>query len=205
VAARAPGKPTFFNPPAPMSYYLLIRGPLGSGKTTVSQRLASILGAEYISLDRILADRRLWEAGRLREFLQADKIAAGRAVKWLAEGTPVIFDGNFYWKTQIKDLIGRLDYPHTVFTLEAPLSVCVARDSRRVPPHGSQATREVFAKSTRFEYGIGIDARPSVYRVVTKILARLPTNPRPVRSRRPRSPETRRSEGSARERPPPNP
>ncbi len=119
-----------------MSYYVVIRGPLGVGKSTVANRLAKEIGADRILIDRIL-------------------------------------DGNFYWKSQIEDLIGQLDYRHYVFTLKAPLSVCVDRDSRRATPHGSQAAREVYAKSTKFDYGIGLDATRPIETVVREIVSHL--------------------------------
>jgi predicted kinase len=161
-----------------MSYYALIRGPLGSGKTTVSRRVAEATGSTYISIDQILeeADLEEWEGGFIsqRSFLRANEIAARRARDPLKGGTPVIFDGNFYWKSQIADLVDRLNFPHWVFTLSAPLEVCVERDSRREPPHGRTATEEVFDKSTEFDAGVVIDATPSVDRVSAAILAHLP-------------------------------
>jgi predicted kinase len=158
----------------PVSYYLIVRGPLGSGKSTVSERLARSLRAQYVSIDRILEESNLeqWESGFISEssFLRANEIAARTARPQLDQGRPVIFDGNFYWRSQIADLVGRLDFPHHIFTLRASLEVCVDRDARRSPPHGRRATEEVYAKSTEFEAGIGIDATPPVDDVVKEIL-----------------------------------
>ncbi|HXQ79433.1 MAG TPA: ATP-binding protein [Thermoplasmata archaeon] len=152
-----------------MSYYLLVRGPLGVGKTTVSHRLVRELHAEYVSIDRILDERGFWDSGRLSEFVKANRVAAERARPTLVSGTPVIFDGNFYWKTQIRDLVRRLDFPHAIFTLTAPLSDCTARDARKGSPHGSKGAREVYAKSTAFNSGTSIDATGSVDSVVRSI------------------------------------
>jgi predicted kinase len=156
-----------------MSYYVLVRGPLGSGKSTISKRLAQELGAEYISIDRILDDRGLWDSGRLSEFLRANEFAVEQARGFLDKGTPVIFDGNFYWKSQISDLTRRLRFPHHIFTLEVPLEVCVERDSHRDPPHGREATEQVFAKTTRFIAGTGIDGTRPVEQVVSAIVTRV--------------------------------
>lgn len=156
-----------------MSYFVLVRGPLGVGKSTVSRRLAKEIGAAYISVDRILDEQDLWYSGRVSEFLKVNKFAAERAERWLRKNTPVVLDGNFYWKSQIVDLVGRLDYPHFIFTLEAPLSVCISRDAGRRMSHGSQAAREVYAKSTRFAWGIRIDATEPLERVVGQIQSTL--------------------------------
>jgi predicted kinase len=153
------------------SYYVIIRGPLGVGKSTVARRVATRVRGEYISIDRILEEQELWQSGRLSEFLRANEFAAARASKVLAKGTPVIFDGNFYWRTQIQDLIGRLRYAHHVFTLRAPLRICIDRDGRRDHPYGDQAAREVYAKSTRFDYGVRLDARGSAESVVRAIVS----------------------------------
>jgi len=36
-----------------MSYYVIIRGPLGVGKTTISRSLAKSIGAMVVSIDQI--------------------------------------------------------------------------------------------------------------------------------------------------------
>lgn len=146
-----------------MTYYLIIRGPLGIGKTTIAALLAEKLSAKHISIDRIVDDPRLItperEQGYISQnsFLQANRIIIPRAIKHLDKGIPVVFDGNFYWKSQIDDLISRLDYPHHVFTLKAPLSVCIKRDGNREKTHGKDAAEAVYKKSTSFSYGNVID------------------------------------------------
>ncbi len=93
----------------------------------------------------------------------------------LAPGTPVVFDGSFYWKSQLRDLEARLPFPHETFTLKVPLSVCVVRDRRRSPtPSGPVQAGIVFRKVDRFEWGISIDGLPSVALQVRSIRERLP-------------------------------
>ena len=160
------------------SYFAVIRGPLGIGKTTVAERLAARVGGEYLSIDRILDEPGMeeWEDGyvSLRSFLRVNEIAAGPARVSLAAGTPVILDGNFYYVAQIRDLIDRLPYLNFVFTLQAPLEVCLDRDRHRARPLGEEGVRDVYAKSTSFEWGIGVDATHPLDRVVDQIRARLP-------------------------------
>ena len=180
-----------------LAFYVLLRGPLGIGKSTVAERLAQEIGGEYISIDRILDERGLerWYRGYYSQssFIRANAFGAERARKSLGQGTPVVFDGNFYYRSQIDDLVGRLGYPHLVFTLKAPLSVCIERDSRRSPSFGSEATRAVFVKSTEFEYGIDVDATRPVRSIIHQICSRLPHRPDPGKggrnSRSPKSPE----------------
>jgi predicted kinase len=160
-----------------MVFYIVVRGPLGVGKTTVAQTLGQAIRAKHISIDSILyeCDLEEWEGGYLSEksFLEANEFAVKRAREILDMGTPVIFDGNFYWKSQIDDLISRLDYPHYVFTLRAPLGVCIERDSQRHNPYGTESARDVYAKSTEFEYGIGLDATRPLESIIDEIVSSL--------------------------------
>lgn len=161
-----------------MSYYVIIRGPLGCGKSTIAEALSKMLKGKYFAIDRILDENNIgeWEDGyvSIKSFIKANEIAAQRSKKDLGAGTPVIFDGNFYFKKQIEDLINKLDYPHYVFTLKAPLEVCIRRDSKRKKVHGKDAAEAVYKKSIEFEYGIPIDVTRPINDVIKEILSNLP-------------------------------
>ena len=161
------------------AFYLIIRGPLACGKSTVSKELAKELNAEYIAVDRILDEHNLtkdWEDGYIsqKSFLKVNEIVSERAKKLLNKNKPVIFDGNFYWKSQLEDLISRLNYPHYVFTLKAPVETCINRDEERGKTHGEDAARVVYKKSTSFEYGIPIETEgKSVEETLKKIRGKI--------------------------------
>ena len=36
-----------------MNYYIIIRGPLASGKSTISEKLAKIIKAKHFAIDRV--------------------------------------------------------------------------------------------------------------------------------------------------------
>lgn len=163
-----------------MSFYVIIRGPLGCGKSTVAKRLAEALNAEYAPIDRVLDEHGLTkdrEAGYIsqRSFKKANEIIAPRARKKLKQGIPIVFDGNFYWKSQIKDLISRLDFPHLVFTLRATLETCIERDKNREKTHGEDAVKAVFTKSTSFDYGVVVDVDKPIKECIDKMLLHLPS------------------------------
>ncbi len=164
-----------------MSCYVILRGPLGVGKTTISQALAKSIGAVVISIDEI-ADKE-WDGGSVQLYVRANGVAAERARRALARDVPVVFDGCFYWKTQVRDLERRLDFPHVVFTLKAPLSVCVRRDAGRDVVHGTEAAEQVYRKVTRFEYGVLINATRGVSTSVREIRTHLPSGEAPSRDR----------------------
>lgn len=168
-----------------MRCYVILRGPLGVGKSTISATLAKALGAAVVSIDQIVDPK--WDGGSLRLFLAANREASLRARRKLTRGVPVVVDGCFYWKTQILDLERRLPYPHAVFTLKAPLAVCIERDAGRKVAFGPEAAERVFRKVARVDYGIPIDATRSIASTARAICARLPRpeDQVPVRSPRP--------------------
>ncbi len=89
----------------------------------------------------------------------------------------VIFDGNFYWKSQIEDLVQRLDYPHYVFTLKAPVDVCIERDKMRGETHGAITAQVIHKKVSTFDYGSIIDTeKQTVVQIVDKIFEILKRN-----------------------------
>jgi tRNA uridine 5-carbamoylmethylation protein Kti12 len=165
-----------------MSYYIIIRGPLGCGKTTIAKELAKKLNAEHISVDDVLEENNLLdekEEGYIsqKSFKKANEIICKKARPKIKSKTIVIFDGNFYWKSQITDLIERLEplnLSHYVFTLKAPLNVCIERDSKRKKPHGEMAAKVVYKKTTELDYGIIIDVTQNIENCINEIVSYLP-------------------------------
>lgn len=145
-----------------MSFFIIIRGPAGVGKSGISKRAARKIKAEVIHFDQIMDKLGLdyipgdkWIP--LNKFLKADKIMIPKFKKKLENGKNIILDGNFYHKQQIEDLIGSLDFPHFVFTLKADLKECIKRDKTRSGELGEQATEDVFKLVSTFDYGNVID------------------------------------------------
>jgi predicted kinase len=162
-----------------MSYYVIIRGPLGCGKSTISEKLARSIKGEHFSIDRVLDDNNLTkdkEAGYIsqKSFKKANEIAVVKAKEILSRGKPIVFDGNFYWKSQILDLIERLNFPHYAFTLKAPLRTCIERDNNRKKRHGEDAARAVYKKSTKFSFGKVVDVTKPADDCVNYIRSFLP-------------------------------
>lgn len=47
---------------------------------------------------------------------------------------------------------------HHIFTLKAPVEVCIERDKNRAETYGEDAARAVHSLVSRFDYGMVIDA-----------------------------------------------
>jgi len=118
-----------------MSYVVIIRGPLGIGKSTIAKKLAEILKAAYFSVDEILDKNGLDEVneqlGCISEanFLKVNQIVLPQLKSILAKNTSIIIDGNFYHQNQLTNLLDNLPGKHFVFTLTASLDTCIQRDS----------------------------------------------------------------------------
>ena len=145
-----------------MSYFIIIRGPLGVGKTTIAKKLADILDAEYVSIDTILSDAGLDKAHEgggipVRNFIKGNEIVLSDIKKSLSDGKIVIIDGCFYHKEQIEHFIDHLEASHYIFSLKAPVEVCIERDKHRKKPYGEGAAIAVHSLVSKFDYGTVIE------------------------------------------------
>lgn len=142
-----------------MSYFVIIRGPLGVGKSTISQKLADKLGGRYVSIDKLLEDNKLdrmppdAECIPAENFIKVDDMILPSASETLKQGKPVVFDACFYHKEHVQHLIDNLPFKHFVFTLKASLETCIDRDSKRSKTHGKDAACAVHYLVSRFDHG----------------------------------------------------
>ena len=161
-----------------MSKVFIIRGPLGIGKTTISKHVAERINGVYISVDDVLDEHGLSKVDKelgcisLASFLQVNEMVLPGIREFLAEGQDVVLDGNFYHQEQIEDIVqGVSNFPITVVTLTAPLSVCIERDAQRLHSYGEDAATAVFNLVDQVKYGEEVDTvGKSISQVVTRIL-----------------------------------
>jgi len=143
-----------------MSYFIIIRGPAGCGKTTIAKILKEKLKAEYFSFDEILEKYQLEISdGRgisKESFLKANELIVADAKKIIDEGKIVIFDGCFYHKEQLENLEKSLPFKHFIFDLKASVKECIYRDKTR-KSIGENAIKAVHNMVSEFDYGIPID------------------------------------------------
>ncbi|MFH1631055.1 MAG: AAA family ATPase [Candidatus Aenigmatarchaeota archaeon] len=157
-----------------MKYFIVIRGPLGIGKTTIAKKLAKKLGAYYVSIDKTLKKHNLDmttfkkdECIPLKNFIKATNKELPK-IKKILKSRPVVIEHNFYHKKQIIHLIRKLDTPHFIFTLKAPVELCVKRDAERKKSYGKDATYQVYKLVTKFNYGRTIDIKNKTVNMIIK-------------------------------------
>ena len=76
-----------------MAFYIVLRGPAGSGKTTISKKLAEIYNAHHINIDKLKKNLGLRHSEE--EKLAANKIVIEEAKNNLEKGKIVIIDALF--------------------------------------------------------------------------------------------------------------
>jgi len=158
-----------------MSYYIIIRGPLGCGKTTIAKALAARLNANYISVDAVIDEHDLaadLEDGFIsqKSFMRANDFICEIAKPLLDANKPLVIDGNFYWQSQLDDLAKKLPNPHAIFTIDAPLDICKKRDAQRENPLGADAAEVIYKKTLSVEAGHKIDATKEVEEIIKEII-----------------------------------
>src|SRR3989344_2989413 len=147
-----------------MSYFVIVRGPLGIGKSTIAKKLTKILKAKYISMDEIvdknLVTNKPDKNGMMdvKNFIRANKLIQPITFKSFKKNKSVITDGCFYHKEQIVDIIDKLKpYKVYIFDLKASINICIERDKKRKVSIGKDATKAVYNAVSKFSVGIKID------------------------------------------------
>ena len=70
-------------------------------------------------------------------------------------------------------LVSKLKIRTFVFTLKAPLKICIERDSKRKNPYGKIATMVVYNLVSRLDYGTNIGTENKTPEEVTKEILNL--------------------------------
>lgn len=160
-----------------MTYFVVIRGPAGVGKTTVSKRLAKQLNMKYISLDEVLhnetnLEQRNTKSVPKENWKEVNEIIIPRANEILKKGKNVIFDGNFYHKDYLLDLVKNIKTKGYVFTLKACVETCMKREKKRDNKYkiGKKEIEIVHEMASQFSHGIDIETDgKSVDEVINEI------------------------------------
>lgn len=141
--------------------FIIVRGPAAVGKSTIAKRMASAIGAELITFDRIMKENRLdkieGDSISSGNFVKANSIVLPIALKALRSGRSVVFDGCFYRIEQIEDLLKKLPFKHHIFTLDASLEECLKRNDKRQDPMKEKDIEQVYNLVKSLNIGIKIN------------------------------------------------
>ncbi|MBI2984190.1 MAG: AAA family ATPase [Candidatus Kerfeldbacteria bacterium] len=158
---------------------IIIRGPLGVGKSTIGRHLAADLSSLYVPLDDVLADHGLdrvpadAECIPAENFLLVLRSLLPKLQQTVAAGQSVVVDACFYHREMIQFLDTHFPGQTAVFTLSAPVEICIARDRERSKSHGEDAARAVHDLVSRFTAGKKIDATKSKKSILQEIMKNL--------------------------------
>lgn len=127
-----------------MSYYVIIRGPAASGKSTIAKRLARELNAYYIDFDSVLSKHNLDaiedDGISTENFIKGNNLILEKIKERLGKGQIVIIDACFYRKRHIEHLIENLPFKYFIFSLKTSLKECIRRNESR---RGNMAEKDI--------------------------------------------------------------
>ncbi|MFH1047059.1 MAG: AAA family ATPase [Patescibacteria group bacterium] len=156
---------------------IVIRGPLGVGKSTVARAIAGSLKGHYISIDQVMENHGLdkGEEGSgipARNFIEGNDFVLQMMAE--SEGDTHVIDGNFYHQDVLDDLTSRFAGTTKIFTLKASVETCIHRDRERPKSYGEDAARAVYGMISSFDAGTIIQTDDkSESEVAAEIMANL--------------------------------
>lgn len=141
---------------------IIIRGPLGVGKTTLAKKLSERMEAKLYSVDDLVKeagfDRIDPKLGciPLANFLAVQEDILQDVKKQLSKRS-VVIEGSFYYKDQIDFFFKGLQENPLVVTIKADLETCIARDLKRKPSFGVAAVTSIYNLVSKFDDGLVLD------------------------------------------------
>lgn len=141
---------------------IIIRGPIGTGKTTISKILAAKINAKCFPLDDLLEKSKLNKIDPklgcvpMANFLAVEEDILPEIEKSL-ERQSVIVEGAFYHKAQIDFFLNNISEDIFLVTLKANLETCLKIDKKSVKPYGVGVTKAIFDLVSKFDAGLVIN------------------------------------------------
>jgi adenylate kinase family enzyme len=152
---------------------IIIRGPLGVGKTTIAKSLAKKINAQYLSLDKIMKNNDLEgkDGIPVENYLQANNII----LKTIKDSKSLfIIDGCFYYQEQIDNLKKKFPDNIVFFSLISSVKKCIERDSQRDKSYGQESAEYVHMITTKIKEGYEIDnTNLSILETIDEIIKKL--------------------------------
>jgi len=145
-----------------MTYFLIIRGTAGVGKSTISKLVADRINAKVYHYDRIMKGfgfnyipGEKWIP--LHKFLSADSKMIPKFISRFEKGENIILEGNFYHNEQVKNLVSKIGFDCVIINLNGSLDTCIKRNKDRGEKMSQSVIEEVYGIMPKFEDGIDIE------------------------------------------------
>jgi len=157
-----------------MKQVIIIRGPAGIGKTTISKELSNELNGDYLSIDKVLEKNKLdnviGDGIPEENFIKVNEIILKSIIPSFNKKY-LIIDGNFYRLNQLNDLVEKLN-PIVIY-LVGDLNTCMTRNKLRSVSMTSIAIKEVFELVSKVDIGKKINTQDKTINEVVKEIFRL--------------------------------
>ena len=141
-----------------MSYYVIIRGPAGSGKSTIAKKLAKGLDAFYLDFDKVLSGYKLdkidGDGISTENFIKGNELILDDIRQRVKSDQTVIIDACFYRKGHLDHLVKSLPYKHFIFSLQSSLEECIQRNRKRKKGMADQDIIDVYNLVAKYKTGI---------------------------------------------------
>ncbi|MBU2576101.1 MAG: ATP-binding protein [Nanoarchaeota archaeon] len=164
-----------------MKRCIILRGPAGSGKTTLSKELAKIYPLYHIELD--ILRKKIPREENEPKFSQEEKLRTNRILiplvrEKLKAGQKVIIDEVFYYKSQLNEIKKEFSKEIIIFNLTCPLELCLSRNrSRRSLGERKttdEATKTIHFLVSQLKEGIKIDtSNKTIQETLKEIISNL--------------------------------
>ncbi|MEI7718318.1 MAG: hypothetical protein WCI72_00495 [archaeon] len=154
---------------------VIIRGPVGVGKTAISNILTKKINAKYFSLDKLLKKEKLDRFDPKEgcvpaaNFLMLQEQILPEIQKHL-ERQDVIVSGSFYHGSQLEFFQKNIHSNMLLITMKATLETCIKRNSKEEIRLGENMVRAIYNLVSRFDVGtiIDVEEKPK-YQIVDRI------------------------------------
>ena len=163
-----------------MSYYIIIRGPAASGKTTIARQLTKELKAHYIDFDAVLAmynlDKIDEDGISTQNFIKGNELILDDVKQKLESNRFVIIDACFYRKRHLHHVIKNIPYKHIIFSLKTPLKECLLRNKSRKGEMQPKDIKAVYKLVSKLDVGIPIQTKRKTVREVLEEIKKQVSN-----------------------------
>lgn len=155
------------------NFVIIIRGPIGVGKSTISGLLErKLANTNHVDVDKI--KHKLGGRPSESRTSRAHQIARQRVRSLIKQKKNIIIEEIFRWNdySAMKKLVKNINYHIVKIYLKAPLDVLIKRDQARIVKHkGHEIVKEFYKKIRPVDEDLNLDtSKMSKQKLVSSII-----------------------------------